>query len=214
MKKITEIYNEYKIMPNLQLHQMRVASVAWQICDSLSFDIDRESVVIACLLHDMGNIVKFDLNHFPAWNKPEGIEYWQKIKDEYLEKYGKNEHEATLIIGGELGISRYIYDLINYIDSPSVEINTAGKDFGEKICMYADNRVSPHGIVSAEEHSLDAKERYKNHPHVFDEEKRVSFMKDIYFIEEQIFSHSKIKPEDIDNESIKIYLEKLQDILI
>ena len=40
MKKITEIYKEYKIMPNLQMHQYRVAAVAMQICESLNIKID------------------------------------------------------------------------------------------------------------------------------------------------------------------------------
>ena len=58
-------------MPNLAMHQLRVAGVAMQICESLDTNIDTNSVVKACLLHDMGNIIKFNLlysiiceNHF------------------------------------------------------------------------------------------------------------------------------------------------------
>lgn len=214
MKNIIEIYKEYKIMPFLMKHQMRVASVAMQICESLDMKIEEENVVKACLLHDMGNIIKFNLNNFPEQNEPEGIEYWQKVKDEYIEKYGKNEHKATIQIGEELGVSQRILELINCVDSSTIEILAMDDDFNKKICMYADGRVTPHGVVSIEERSREAKERYKDHPNTFDEENRLHFNKNLNLIENQIFSHSNIKPEDINDESVKKYLEKLQDFSI
>ena len=39
-------------------------------------------------------------------------------------------------------------------------------------------------------------------------------MKNLTEIEKQIFSHLNIKPEEINDESIKNYLEKLQDFSI
>lgn len=214
MKNITEIYKEYKIMPNLVKHQIRVAGVAMQICESFDMGIDKESIIKACLLHDMGNIIKFKLDHFPEWNEPEGIEYWQKIKDEYVEKYGQNEHMATVLIGEEICASPRILELMNCVDSSKIEILAMNDDFDKKICMYADGRVTPHGVVSIEERSNEAKERYKDHSHTFDEERRLHFNKNLDLIEKQIFSHTKIKPEDINDESIKNYLEKLENIVI
>lgn len=214
MKNIIEIYKEYKIMPNLVMHQLRVAAVAMEICESLDVEIDTNSVVRACLLHDMGNIIKFNLDRFPEWNKPEGTEYWQKVKDEYVEKYGKNEHKATILIGEELGLSQRILELIDCVDSLHIETITLGSDICKKICLYSDNRVTPHGVVSSEERSLEAKERYKDHSHSFSEESRLHFNKKLDLIENDIFSHSNIKPEDINDESIKNYLEKLQSISI
>jgi len=214
MKKIGDIYKEYKIMPFLMMHQMRVASVAMQICESLDMQIDEESIVRACLLHDMGNVIKFNLGHFPEENEPEGTEYWKKVQDEYILKYGEDEHVASLAISKELGASSYIYDLIHSVDASYVEIISKEEDFGKKICFYADNRVTPHGVASLLERNIEAKERYKDHPHSFTEEERLYFMKNMTEIEKQIFSHSKIKPEDINDESIKNYLEKLQDFSI
>lgn len=210
MKKITDIYSEYKIIPNLQIHQYRVAAVAFQICDSLNIEINKESILKACLLHDMGNIIKFNLDYFPEWNNPEGIEYWQKVKDDYINKYGNNEHHATIEIAQELGVDNCILDLINSVDPSLVEINRLDLNFDKKICIYADNRVTPHGIVSTRERNIEAKKRYENHPHAFDENGHVNFLENIKEIEKQIFSHSKIKPEDINDESIISYLEKLK----
>jgi len=211
MKKIKDIYKEYKIMPNLAMHQMRVAAVAMQICEFLDIEIDTESVVKACLLHDMGNIIKFNLNHFPEHNEPEGIAYWQNVKSDFIHKYGEDEHNASLLISKELDVSSYIYDLINSVDASHVEIISKEEDFGKKICFYADNRVTPHGVTSILERNIEAKERYKDHPHSFTEESGLYFMKNLTEIEKQIFSHLNIKPEEINDESIKNYLEKLQD---
>jgi len=210
MKKITDIYKEYKIMQNLQMHQYRVAAVAFQICDSLEINVDKDSVIKSCLLHDMGNIIKFNLSYFPEFNKPEGIEYWQDIQNQYLDKYGKDEHYATLRIADELGVNDYIIELLNSVDPLFIEANKNSSNIDKKICIYADNRVDPNSIVSLDERSLEAKKRYENHPHSFDEENRIFFNKNIKEIEKQIFEHSKIKPEDINNESIVPYLEKLK----
>ena len=201
-------------MPNLAMHQLRVAGVAMQICESLDTNIDTNSVVKACLLHDMGNIIKFNLNHFPELNEPEGLVYWQGIKNDYISKYGNDEHKASLEIAHELGISRYILSLIECVDPDSVEIINKEDNLEKKICIYSDNRVTPHGVVSTEERSLEAKERYKDHPHAFDEESRQFFNENLNLIEKQIFSHSNIKPEDIDDSSVEKYLLGLQDFSI
>ena len=214
MKKITEIYKEYKIMPNLQMHQYRVAAVAMQICESLDIDINKENIITACLLHDMGNIIKFNLNHFPEFNQPEGLEYWQKVKDDYILKYGKNEHEASMKIARELNVNSDILYLIESVDSSFVEILANSNDLERKICMYSDGRVTPHGIVSIKERSEEAKERYKNHEYIFNEENVLFFNKNLTLMEEKIFSHSKIKKEDINDESVIPYLEKLKNFSI
>ena len=95
MKKITDIYKKYNLMQNLVEHQLRVTAVAEMICETLDVPVDKDLVVRVCLLHDMGNIIKSDLNYFPEFVKPEGLEYWQKVKDEFIEKHGNEEHFAT-----------------------------------------------------------------------------------------------------------------------
>jgi len=214
MKNIIEIYKEYKIMPILMMHQMRVAAVAIEICESLDVEIDKENIVKACLLHDIGNIIKFKLDHFPKENEPEGIDYWQQVQDEYILKFGINEHLASLLIAKELNVSSAVYNLIDSVEPSYVEKIAIGDSLGQKICLYSDNRVNPYGVVSIDERNMEAKERYKNHPHAFNEEDRIIFMKNMEEIEKQIFSHSKIKPEDINDESIKDLLEKLKSYTI
>jgi hypothetical protein len=199
-------------MPILQIHQLRVAAGAKQLCDSLDVPVNTDSIVQACLLHDMGNIIKFQLDYFPESNEPEGIAYWQGVQEEYFAKYGTDEHHATLEILKELNVSPYVYNLVDHIDAPRVQEVASDNDLGEKICIYMDNRVTPHGIVSILERNEEVKERYKKHPHAFDEEKRALFLKHVYAIEEQLFSHSSIKPEDITDESAKNIIEELKNL--
>src|SRR6266404_1725530 len=116
MRKILDIYKEYKIMPTLQEHMFRVAAVASLLCDNFTKPVNKEDIILACLLHDIGNIVKFHLNYFPEFNKPEGIKYWQKIQDEFIEKYGDDDHVATVAIMKELGVSRNLIFLVDKID--------------------------------------------------------------------------------------------------
>ena len=203
-------------MPNLVMHQIRVAAVAMQICESLNIEIDKESIIKACLLHDMGNIIKFNLIQTQLLFGLSDLEIKDAIavQNEFIQKYGKSEHKATVLIGEELGVSPHILELIDCVDSSNLEILAMNDDFNKKICMYADGRVTPHGVVSIQERSREAKERYKNHPNKFDEESRLHFNKNLGSVEKQIFSHTKIKPEDINNESVKNYLEKLKDYSI
>lgn len=114
---IQDLYEKYHIMPNLKLHQLRVAAVAQTICESFDILVDTETVVQACLLHDMGNIVKSDFSVFPdSFYMPEGKVYWQKIKEEYVTKYGTNDHHATIEIVQELGVSEKVIECIDGID--------------------------------------------------------------------------------------------------
>jgi hypothetical protein len=214
MEKITDIYKEYKIMPNLQMHQLRVAAVAFQICESLNVKVDIESILKSCLLHDMGNIIKFDLGYFPEWNKPDGQDYWQKIKDEYISKYGNDEHKATVKIAKDMGLNPYVIELIDSVDPTAIELTRENLNFDKKICIYADNRVTPYEIVSIEERSREAKKRYENHPYAFNENSHAIFNENMIEIEKQIFENSKIKSVDINNESITPYIEKLKSFTI
>ena len=201
-------------MKNLQLHQLRVAAVARQICDTLTVKVDTEYVVKACLLHDMGNIIKFNLEYFPDFNKPEGIDYWKQVQREYIEKYGSDEHHATIEIVKELGYSDSITVLINAIDHDYIAKHKDNMSIEEKLGVYADNRVTPHGIVSLRERSEEARVRYKDHPNRIVEEDNFIFIKNLEEFEKEIFSHSSIKPIDVNDKSAEKHIEELRNFEI
>lgn len=216
-------------MPNLVEHQLRVAGVAMQICDAFEnagLNVDKDNVVKACLLHDMGNIIKFKLDYFPEHLEPEGLSYWQNIQNEYIEKYGKDEHHATLSIVRELNSSEEIFNLINSIGFLQASKNSESKDFSLKICCYADMRVSPSGVTSLDARLSDLRKRYGNdrvedrsvnyvnRPSVATEEMRQVFESSLFEIEKQIFNNLNIKPEDITEESVKRYFDYLKTVQI
>lgn len=198
-------------MPSLASHQLRVAGVALQICESINVPVDRQAIITASLLHDMGNMIKSELKYFLEFLEPEGLEYWQKIQDEYFAKYGRDEHKATLEIVRELGMSERVLSLIDGVGFVHSCQTREGNDMEKKICNYADLRVAPLGVVSVSERLSEGKRRYAgrySQLHADDYDKKENC---IFEIEKEIFSHSKIKPEDINDASISGYVEKLKN---
>jgi len=217
MRNILEIYEQYKIMPNLSLHQLRVASVISLIIHNMDIEVDKDVAIQGGLLHDMGNIIKFDLNYFPEFNEPKGLEYWQNVQNEYFEKYGTDEHEATQKILKELNVNPRVIEVDSKMVFGNLCIDKEGNDWELKLLHYADMRVGPHGVLTYEERMEDAKKRYANK--LDDEMTREKDRKEILLacgkeIENQIFEHCKIKPEDITDESISEILQELKGYMI
>ncbi|MBP9802891.1 MAG: HD domain-containing protein [Candidatus Pacebacteria bacterium] len=217
MRNILEIYEHYKIMPNLALHQLRVASVIALICKNLEIKVDEDIAIQSGLLHDMGNIIKFDLTYFPEFNEPLGLAYWQNIQKEYFEKYGTDEHEATQKILKELGINDRVIEIDSKMIFGNLCIDKEGNDWELKLLHYADMRVGPFGVLSYEDRMEDARKRYANAPE--DEMTREQNRRELLLacgkdIETQIFEHCKIRPEDINDESIAPILEELKGYMI
>lgn len=200
-------------MPNLQLHMLSVAAVAYMICDSIDVLLKKEDIITACLLHDMGNIIKSHLEYFPQFNEPEGMEYWQTVKDDYVKKYGTNEHHASLEIVNELGLSKEVEKLVDVVDFHHT-YTIFEKTFEEQICLYVDSRVAPLGIMSTKERLAEGKNRYKDRPNAFSNEQWAVAEKNFTEIEKQIFSKCKIKPEDINDDSVAPIIQKLRDFVI
>ena len=90
-----------------------------------------------------------------------------------------------------------------------------GNDFKIKICKYSDLRVSPVGVVSLEDRLSDGKKRYvdqlNNKYSLADFKRLASYANKV---EQQIFEHCKIKPEDINDKTVSPLLEKLRDFEI
>lgn len=210
--KITDIYAKYTIMPSLQLHMFRVAGVAQIICQSIQKEVDAENIIAACLLHDMGNILKFNLDLFPEFLQPEGKEYWQQIKNDYEKKYGKDEHGATLSIVKELKVSDRIYELVDCFQFSAAEKNENTQDLGIKICSYADMRVEPKSIVSLQMRLTDGRKRFeRNNPELFTEDLFGKMSESLFEIEKDIFKKISLKPKDITNETVTPLLENLRN---
>lgn len=210
-KKISEIYEEYKIHDRLQMHMLRVAGVASLICDSIETPVNKEKIIEAALLHDMGNIVKSDLKYFPDFVGEE-LDYWEKQKNEFIKKYGAEDHVATSNILKELGINREIITLTNQVQFQLWCTHKEENDIESKIMLYADGRVAPDGILSYQARMDEAKNRYTQS--IFQEGERSRLVDCGKEVEKQIFAKCKIKPEDITDEMVKPIIESLRDFVI
>lgn len=212
---IRDIYKKYQIMPTLQLHQLRVAAVGKIICGSIPDFKDANDVITTCLLHDMGNIIKFDLNYFPEFLQPEGLEYWQQVKDEYVEKYGKDEHHATQEIITELVSSNKVINYANQVGFSKLNETKKDESLAKKICAYSDMRVGPYGVISIQERVDDGRKRYEGRKDkVIGSDKFGELASALKEVEKQIFEVVTIRPEDITNELVDKMIEELRNFQI
>lgn len=211
MKTILQIYSDFQIIPNLQQHQLRVAAVAKQICESQQVPVHTEDAIRACLLHDMGNILKFDFNYFPEFFEPQGRKYWEDVRDHFAKKYGQNEHAATLAIAQEIGVSKNILNLIDAVGFTHIPPTLQDQNLEKKICCYADQRVGPFGVISISDRLAEGKKRYAGRKNLdnFD-----ALAADLITLEQQVFTDSNLRPEQITDHSISSELQPLSHFSI
>lgn len=200
-------------MPALQMHQLRVAAVGTLLAKAIP-GTDARDVILTCLFHDMGNIIKSQLDVFPEFLEPEGLEYWQKVKEEYIQKFGDNEHDASVAIARELDLPARVVHMINTIGFSSISDVARTGSMEMRICEYSDMRVGPHGIISLTDRIDDLKRRYSPgwSREMFAERER-SFNEKAFQLaemEKQLFKDIKINPEDINDESAVPIIEELR----
>ena len=204
---IIDIYNKYHLPENLQMHMLRVAACSNLIIDNWKGqEIDKESIIRVCLLHDMGNIVKI----------PEDFskdEEFIKIRKKYFDKFGTDDHEINLEIGKEEGLTEKEIIILDGKRSRKNEETLKSDSYERKICAYCDQRVAPDGVVGIRERLEDAKVRYKNKPlSVWSNEEKANHLIECSLgIEKQIMEYCTIEPEDINDNSIHKYIENLKE---
>jgi len=213
--EISNIYTKYKIMPNLQEHMFRVAAVASLICDNFDELLPKEEIITACLLHDMGNIIKFKWDSQLGLSEPK-LEYWKKVQSEYIGRCGENVHEATLSILRELKLEKIVsivesFDKDNPYNSDNILKNN---NWVVKICLYSDERVAPFGVSSIEDRLIENRKRLENRGILMSEEKYIFIKNSLLELEQQIFEKCKIKPSDITDETVAPTISELKNFVI
>ncbi len=202
---INGIYDRLNLISGLRLHMFMVAAVGESIIDNwngASAVINGGDIIAALLLHDIGNIVKFDFDEPKFWNgkSAEEIGYWKGIKRDTIERYGtSSDKEVTLGMASDLGINPRLFFLLSNMGFGNVQSALASNDFELKICMYADQRVGPSGIMGIRERFRDLRERYGRGDNWVD---KVGLA-----LENQIFAHARIAPSEISDASVQRYID-------
>jgi hypothetical protein len=197
---ILSIYTRYKIPKNLQLHMLHVASVASYIYQYSKQKQKNKSVISALLLHDLGNLIKFDLSSGVAlFDKSEqDLAYWLRVQKGLFEKYGNDEHKATIAMAKEIGASKDTLEFISLVGISDISTVLNSSSIDEKITVYSDFRIGPKGIISVRKRFSDIIERYGNREN-FQGEKKVLEKRDLVIsLEKQIESELNLFLDSID----------------
>lgn len=213
---IWDAYETYRIMPNLRLHQMRVAALAREL--AIALNADHELVTQVGLLHDMGNILKSDFSQFPPeFYGEKGVEYWEGVKREYAATYGTDEHAATETIAREIGVPSNVIDMINsmgFSKMPAI-LETGSREL--QVIQYADLRVGPHGVTSLEERMNEGRARYvaRSRAEFGENEAMFQTYRDVArTIEARLFEGLLIAPGMLTEESLTPVIESLREYVI
>lgn len=214
---IAEIYDRFIIPSNLRLHMYRVASVAEMICDSLpGASVNNSNVVAACLLHDLGNIVKFDLKSDSSAGllclDGKDLDYWLEVKKDMTARYGAVDHVATHNMLSELGVDARLMSMMDNMGRMFGSGSAAGNgDLEADICGYSDCRVGPDGVQSVTDRITAFYERCKRSENATLRARGLELFSGLGRIldtERRIFSDASISPDQIDDKSIKPYLDR------
>lgn len=167
---IKDIYSKYPIPPNLQRHMFRVTSVAEIIYNSWieKKDLKIDVILKACLVHDVGNLLKFDLINNVNFLEEEAknVDSWRKIKSEMSEKFGPEEHKATEIICKEICLETKALWVVKNWGFGNFDKVLASNNWEYKICVYSDHRIGPFGTVKLKERFNEQRKRYEKQKHI------------------------------------------------
>lgn len=205
---IIEIYKKYELPEHLQMHMLRVTACCMQILESWNSNIkiDSESLIRIALLHDMGNMAKMSDEQI---TNPR----FAKIRKEYIDKYGKDDHKINIVIGKQEGLTDEELDIL---DRKQLKRNKEIRDSNNyilKICAYCDQRVAPNGVETLKGRLEELQERHKNKPNgsMHDPKVAKELIQYALEIEEQVMSKCTVSKDEINDESIKPYIVKLKE---
>ena len=212
MRTIQEVYRTYYVPRNLQLHMLRVASVAMQILHYwVGPGINERRILRVLLLHDIGNIVKMELTEEDAKSLGVDLAVLVHKKKEFINRYGTDDHVVSLEIARQLGLTETELDLMAakvFINNENIMAST---NYEVKISAYADQRVAPNGVLPLMERLLEAKRRYKNKPGTSMNNPRTDLLiQCAEEIERQVQKYCVLPLNEITSESIHhlmVYLE-------
>ncbi len=212
--KASQVYSQYQIPKNLQRHMLRVASVGKYISKNWKGTVDEHAIVSTLLLHDLGNLLKFNLHRgLELFDEDErNLDVWLKIQNSLKEEYSSDEHEATLLMAREIEVNDRVLDLLNNMGSSNLHTTVKKNDWELAIVSYSDFRVDPDGFATVQERFADILKRYNGGDHVLADKEKTFFKRDQCLeLEKQIQSKIKVSLNDLPTEELEEVSKSLRD---
>ncbi len=209
IRDIRNVYSRYPVPVNLQEHMFRVAAVGELLNSQWKGPrINKENIVAYILLHDIGNIVKFDFAQKELFGVDiaKNMEYWKQQKEETIRKYGPSDMQVTLNFAKQLQVPPRIIELLQRNDFFKLPEIVASNDWENKIGKYADLRVGPFGILSLKERFEEFRKRYGKA--LLQNPKLETCTTAAFELEKQVLTNTNLTAEDINNDTIKPYMKK------
>ncbi len=230
-KTISSIYYHYPVPINLQAHMLRTAALAQTIFAHWTGpNLNQHFITSALLLHDIGNLVKFELdtpnsknmlksNSFlavPAENKKVGdqkdLNYWKKEQQKMIDVYGQNADIANLRIVEEIGTSQEIVALLHHHSFEHLPRIIYKNNWAKKIVLYCDLRITPTGLATVTERLLDLKRRYQDRNQDWQNKNLFQTrLQNSLLLENQLDQHTTISLDQIKPVKIEEILEQLMN---
>jgi len=161
---IRKVYEEYQVPKNLQEHMLRVGALASILTDNwLNDDIDRFSIIQACLLHDIAKPMNFDLAKQAQFGmSPAEIDKLEKLQNRLKVRYGTDEHTATVGIIKDLGCNSTTVRIVDNLEWSYIPRVMSANDIESLIAIYCDMRIGLKGILTLDDRLADLKTRAGN----------------------------------------------------
>ena len=202
--KIIDVYKKFQIPPNLQDHMLRVCAIVEFIQKHwIGKHVDWDLTKKIAMLHDLGNIVKYNFDNHPEFlgKEQKNIEHWRDVQSEIIKKYGSDDDEVTKKMLTELGLGGEIVEIIfSKRFGNSVEVKNSD-NWALKIMYYADLRTLPFGIGSLEERISDIKGRMPKYTSRPDFEELLDACRSI---EKQLLPNIDVPANEINDRNVLI----------
>lgn len=207
------IYHHYQIPDNLQQHMLQAAAVGKITAGAWQADINLQLIVESLLVHDLGNIVKFDLEakNYQLDEHERGLQFWRQVQTTFQQRYGLRADRANVKVVKELNFSPEIIKLLEKHDFAAIPLALENDEFELQITLYADLRLTPEGLASMSDRINDLRQRYQSvDPKWRDEKSYQQRRQDCLRLEQSINSQTTIDVTQLQSKQVDSTAEKLR----
>lgn len=167
ISSIDAIHDRFENPPILREHQKRVAAVCAFLADYWRGPpIDRDVLIAAALVHDLGNLTKADFSDEETQRTLMGEaewarkDHWQAVQQRIFERYGNDDHGVTQAMLTELDVDASISAAIGFTGFLNSARVVESGTWLSRLLIYADIRCGPHGVLSVEERFREGSVRH------------------------------------------------------